>query len=170
VQMTTNLPVLAKQIGGALASVLSWKQHADLPYEVKFAITELVAKKPSLNTEKSVDLMADMVGHHGQEFDEDFAKLINKHGVEIVYLAIDYLYESGQRSKTNQDFNDVLLAIDAFKKLSKAGCDIANLELMDLYIHELGGFKEVAYMNQKRIRNFIKKVEQYEDSVFSEYD
>lgn len=168
--MNTNLPVLAKQIGGALANVLSWKQHTDLPYEVKFAITELVAKKPYLNTEKSVDLMADIAGHHGQEFDEDFAKLISKHGIEIVHAAIDYLYESGQRSKTDQDYIDVLIAVDAFKKLSKAGCDISNLELMDLYIHELGGFKEVALMNQKRIRNFIKRVGQYEDSVFSEYD
>lgn len=150
--MTENLPVLATRIGGDLVVVLGWEQHALLPIQVKYAISKFVQNNPELNTIQRVDFLADLAGFHGQALNEDVAYLVNDYGVETVYLAVDYLYQSGERSRTEHSFDDVETAIHALANLADVGILLFNSEQVDIYLNRLGGFRAVSEMSLSDIR------------------
>jgi hypothetical protein len=153
--MTENLPVLAQRIGGDLVEVLGWKQHQLLPVQVKYAIAKFVQNNPELNTIQRVDFLADLAGFHGQALNEDVAYLVNDYGVETVYLAVDYLYQSGERSRTEQSFEDIETSIQALANLADVGILLFDSERLDYYLSQLGGFRAVADMSLPDLREKI---------------
>lgn len=156
-----NLPAVAHQIGGALVKVLEWEQHALLPTTTKYAIAKFVQSDPSLNTEERVDFLADLASFHGQKLDEDIKRFTDDYGVEIVYLAIDYLYESGRRTRKEHSYEDVDISIHALASLALCGVNLTDSEQVDPLVIRLGGLERIADMDQETI------IQSLEDQLFA---
>lgn len=163
------LPVLARIVGGSVEKVLQWNQHANLPTEVKWAIAKYVQQMPELNTDQRVDFLADLAGHHGQNIDEDLARLIQTYGVDAVYLTVDYLYESGKRTKSEQSFSDILQTLDVIVKLRQANAEFSSPSELDDILYQLGGLSEASELSAQEIQNILKSQERHY-SEENEYD
>lgn len=153
--MTENLPVLATRIGGSLVDVLKWEQHALLPQEVKYAISKFVQQNPELNTIQRVDFLADLASFHGQTLDKDIARLISIYKVETVYFAVDYLYESGERTKSEHDFKDIEKLLDVILKLQQAGAEFNSNSELDELINQVGSIDEASELSVSEIAKIL---------------
>jgi len=143
----TNLPAVAEAIGGNLPVVLKWEQHALLPRTVQYAIARIVKANPQLNTEERVDMLADMASYHSEEIDLEVAELVEEFGAEMVYHAVDWLYEDGRRNREGGSRSDLRKAVAILANLAIVGVDVSHIQHVDQMVRMLGGLSEAASMN-----------------------
>jgi hypothetical protein len=120
--MSANLPVQVTAIGGALVEVLRWDQYQKLGVESQAALVELVKRYPDLNTENRVDLVVDLMVFHGETLNQTLREFVGTYSAELVYLAIDTLYEAGVRGCAPQGTAQL---VDSLEQLEEV------LEILD---------------------------------------
>lgn len=148
-----NLPVLAVRTGGALVKVLSeLERHATKPLDRRAAtaISRIVTDLPELNTEARVSMLVDLVSFHGEKADSWLARMFEDFNIEVVYLAIDYLYEAGysdRKSDSNVDNSndhqeslrsDIEELCDLIERLQRLVGDDITVQGLNVYILRVG--------------------------------
>ncbi len=104
---TANLPAIVTRVGGALEQVISnievyTSPEHPLNRQAQMALARMIEDRPTLNTEARISLLVDALAWHGVDQRLQFASLMDEFDVEDVYLALDYLYEVGTRSKSKK--------------------------------------------------------------------
>lgn len=99
----TEAPIAVIQVGGALQKIVTTELEAytDPRYPLtevsQIALARIVEAFPALNTEPRVAMLVDAYSFHGIDSSSEFRALIDEFDLETAYLAMDYLYEVGQR-------------------------------------------------------------------------
>lgn len=156
--MSDNLPAIVTRVGGELEKVVSdienytSGQHP-LDRKGQMALARMVEDRPELNTESRIALLVDALTWHGLEQKNAFMALVDDNDVETVYLALDYLFEEGERehdtdrkaresedkSKLYSSMRHVSRVVDVIVKLRESGVEISNVERLSDCIYQRGG-------------------------------
>ena len=148
---SSNLPVFVQQVGGSLAEVLAWPHHLSvLSAGQKLHISMIVHKNPSLNTERCVDMLADLAGVYKERLGPWFNRLVEENGLEDVHLAVEALYELGvcsvgemqtmkEREQTIHPLEVMLALMDRLRLVSYRFTEVEELAHL---IERLGGWAE----------------------------
>lgn len=102
--MSVNLPAIVQSVGGALLQVVSnveayTTEEHPLTVNGQRSLAQLVRQRPELNTEPRVALLVDALAHHGVDQMKEFHELLDEYDIDLVYLALDYLFEVGVRDQ-----------------------------------------------------------------------
>lgn len=99
-----NLPAIVTRVGGALEKVMRdvhlYEDDANPLSRVHIiALSRIVEARPSLNTEKCVDVLVNLFSRHGVPDAQrrDVTALVDQFGAMDVGLAFEYLYDAGYR-------------------------------------------------------------------------
>ncbi len=152
----TNLPAIVEKVGGALLHVLLdlepyiGAQRLDRRDQIRLA--RIVEADPALNTEPRVGLIVDMMVYHGQSVDMTIRELLdNGHAIEDIYLAIDYLYEFGERDGRDGSVSRDLRSAERFvnlveliTQLKSIDINVDGLSSLGFYVVRAGGLDECA--------------------------
>lgn len=146
--MSKNLPAVVERVGGELAKVFSNLENytsdkRSLTDMQQRELARFVEGSPELNTEPRIVLLVDAIAWHGIEQLELFKALIDAYDLEIVYLALDYLYEEGERGRTLEQDDADADDIDSDNfgdfeledhKVSQLLSDMKYIDLVSQYI------------------------------------
>jgi hypothetical protein len=102
--MSGNLPAIVQSVGGALLQIVSdieayTTEEHPLTINGQRSLAQLVGQRPELNTEPRVALLVDALAHHGVDQMKEFNELLDEYDIDLVYLALDYLFEVGVRDQ-----------------------------------------------------------------------
>jgi hypothetical protein len=124
-----NLPLIIRQVGGALESVMSdLNNYTDDKYPIQrvseIAIARMVQRNPDLNNENDISKLVDMFSFHGVEgaARNTLNELLKHNSVDDIHIAFEYLYEMGLRGQGSTASSgdpeyDVLLLTVTLQKL-----------------------------------------------------
>jgi len=166
--MSDNLPIAAREMGGAIVTVLDWSQHRMLSPKTQYAIGFVVSQRPELNTEERVDIIADMAGFYGEEIDAEMTRIFDDFPVELVHAALDFLYETTWwgdadelKSKPTNESNRYALRatvrlLEAFQNNDYVVNDCA---LLDELVRKLGGLEVAWQLNEQEIATKLRAEE-----------
>lgn len=105
---TTNIPAIITTVGGPLERVVkNIESYTDSNYPMsrqnQMALARIVEVRPDLNNEHDLGLLIDALTYHGVgQYGKEFLKLVDTYGIEMAHLAVDYLYEVGERDRGRQ--------------------------------------------------------------------
>lgn len=152
--MTQNLPSIVTNVGGALERVITdieayTDERFPLPRRGQFALARLIETRPDLNSEARVALLVDAMSHHGVTQAEELKRLIDEYGIEDTHLALDYLYEVGERSRGTQQksfisMTNVKKVIEIVINLRAHEVSVTSVEHLSDIIYQIGGL-DAAY-------------------------
>lgn len=153
---SNNLPVFVQQVGGSLAEVLAWPHHLKvLSISQKANISMIVDQNPSLNTERCVDMLADLAGVYKERLGPWFNLLVEESGLEDVHLAVEALYELGvcsvgemqtmkERDQTSHPLELMLALMDRLRLVPHHFTEVEELAHL---IERLGGWAEACNLH-----------------------
>ena len=149
---SANLPAIVTRVGGALEKVVSEiEAYTDERYPLtrngQMALARMIEDRPELNSEARVSLLVDALSYHGVNQRAEFTALIDRYDIEVVYLALDYLYEVGQRDRGTALVKDnkynsmkyVREAVELIVKLRAMDVHVDGVESLSDVIYQLGG-------------------------------
>lgn len=160
--MSENLPVIVSRVGGELEKVISDIESYTSPeYPLnrkgQIALARMIEDRPELNTEPRIAFFVDALAFHGVGQSAEFISLINdlEDDVETVYLALDYLYEVGERDHDDQTeslignrvrrfdpMKRVMRVVELIQRLRESGVEVSSVETLSDCAYRLGGFNE----------------------------
>lgn len=184
---SSNLPALVQKIGGAAVDVLKWDQHSELSPEQRTDIGQILMQFPQLNTESSVDLLADAMSFHGlEELDKHFGKYVSEYGLDHVHSALEYLREigftGGQKSGESalepnpdlmlmaEEYNLFDAMINVLAVFSDAGCDITDREEITDLMQRAGNWQDVLKLDISAVRKLVEPDDKPDTHDFDEDD
>jgi hypothetical protein len=154
---TANLPDIVRRVGGDLELVISnLPAYVDERFPLdrfkQIALGRMVEARPSLNNEKDIAKIVDLLTFHGIDRDQmnDLNVLLDNHGTDDVWVAINYLYEIGLRdrgvaseeeSKTNA-FVFVRAVLNRMAELRANGKKVVNEEVLDATTWDINDYIE----------------------------
>jgi hypothetical protein len=171
-----NLPILVSDIGGvpvsgALQKVVSnLEPYTDERYPLditgQMMLARLVETRPKLNVESRVALLVDAIAYHGVDQGEAFNSLIDRFGIEDVYLALDYLHEVGTRGRgttdgANEDdrrrnsMSNVEQVVELIVRFRAFDIDISTVESLYKIIYKLGGIKSASEADDETVESAL---------------
>ena len=150
---TTNLPAIVTRVGGALEQVVSEiEAYTDERYPLdrrgQMVLARMIEDRPELNSEARVALLVDALSYHGANQRKKFTVLVDSYGIEVVYLALDYLYEVGQRDRgtttpaSNAKYNSMKYVgevVELIIKLRTMDVHVSSVESLSDIVYHLGG-------------------------------
>lgn len=150
---SANLPAIVTRVGGALEKVVSEiEAYTDERYPLtrngQMALARMIEDRPELNSESRVSLLVDALSYHGVNQRTEFTALVDRYDIEVVYLALDYLYEVGQRDRgtttpvSNDKYNSmkyVREVVELIIKLRALGVHVSGVESLSDVVYHLGG-------------------------------
>lgn len=163
----SNLPVAVERVGGALEHVvrdIESYTHSQYPLvrRGQIALARLVEKHPSFNTEQRISLLVDAFAYHGVANGGMLDQLLQEYGVEKVHLAVDYLYEVGQRDRGNEsrdslsDMKKIRRVLELRDKLEALHYEVSTTEQLDMLIHELRGLNVAVNLDDEQILDALE--------------
>lgn len=154
---TANLPDIVRRVGGDLELVISnLPAYVDERFPLdrfkQIALGRMIEARPSLNNEKDIAKIVDLLTFHGIDRDQmnDLNVLLDNHGTDDVWVAINYLYEIGLRdrgiaseeeSKTNA-FVFVRAVLNRMAELRASGKKVVNEEVLDATTWDINDYIE----------------------------
>lgn len=159
-----NLPALVQAQGGAVVEVLSWPHHLEaLDRKQQLEISLLVQTYPGLATESSVDLLAEASGYFGERLDRWFASMVDLHGIEMVYAAIETLDVLGLRHSPNDNAPrnreterfDLDEMLGLMTTLEEVGRTVESADTLQLFIDRLGGWEVARLLDARLVRGLL---------------
>lgn len=167
---TSNLPLAARKLGGAVVEVLEREEHELLSVEAQIGIALLIRDNPELNNEYEVDMIAGIESFFGYPFDQHIAMLIKKHSTSTVHKAFDLMREMGISSPNDfkniegrglqkaiaKSYDELVTMIDALDNLAAAGYESAP-EGVEYVIVRLGGLGAVADMPTEELADRLNQ-------------
>lgn len=167
-----NLPVPVTKVGGALAQVTSsielyTDERFPLTRKDQYGLARMMESRPELNTEPRVALLVDAIAHHGVEQLTQFGQLLDTIDVEVVYLAVDYLYEIGKRgrgaSQSAGKLSEQMADMDKIRSTAELAEVIVGLnqgivpdtEQLHDYVTKLGGLNAALDMSDADIETVL---------------
>lgn len=154
---TANLPEIVRRVGGDLELVISnLPAYVDERFPLdrfkQIALGRMIEARPSLNNEKDIAKIVDLLTFHGIDRDQmnDLNVLLDNHGTDDVWVAINYLYEIGLRdrgiaseeeSKTNA-FVFVRAVLNRMAELRASGKKVVNEEVLDATTWDINDYIE----------------------------
>jgi hypothetical protein len=160
---TANLPDIVRRVGGDLEKVISnLPDYVDERYPLdrfkQIALGRLIEAKPKLNNEKDIAKIVDLLSFHGIDRDQmnDLNVLLDNHGTDDVWTAINYLYEIGFRdrgiaseedSKTNA-FVFVRAVLNRMAELRAQGKKVVNEEVLDATVWDINEYIDDADLDE----------------------
>lgn len=174
--MVEKLPAVIASRGGVLTQVLSWEQHLSLSPKVMMGILLIVDQYPDLNTESSIDMLAEAAGRHGEKLDKWFANLVHENGIDTIYMAIEAMEHLGLRSPTTSSVLDLThdefleqryqldAVIEVLVRIQEArsilGVETDTTEGICILIEHMGGWHVVVQMEaDEMIKALANKTE-----------
>lgn len=150
---STNLPAIVTRVGGALEKVVSdieayTDEHYPLTRNGQMALARMVEYRPELNSEARVALLVDALSYHGVNQRKEFTALVDRYDIEIVYLALDYLYEVGLRDRgtkasvSREKYNSmkyVRNVVELITRLRAMNAYVSDTESLNDIVYQLGG-------------------------------
>jgi len=165
--MTDNLPAVVKRVGGALELIVSnleayTQPEYPLTRRGQIALGLIVEEHPGLNTEDRLALLVDILTYHGIYQRTEFMAIDEDHGIEIVYLALDYLYETGDRgrgkdedSQAANDMRRVRRTAELIVRLQEAGFNVGSVEQLDDLAHAFGGLDQAFAASEDNVESVM---------------
>lgn len=154
---TANLPDIVRRVGGDLELVISnLPAYVDERFPLdrfkQIALGRMIEARPSLNNEKDIAKIVDLLTFHGIDRDQmnDLNVLLDNHGTDDVWVAVNYLYEIGLRdrgiaseeeSKTNA-FVFVRAVLNRMAELRASGKKVVNEEVLDATTWDINDYIE----------------------------
>ena len=156
--MSANLPVAVTRVGGALQTVSSQiEAYTDPRYPLarrsQIALARIIEDRPELNTEARIAMMVDAFSFHGVDEAAAFTAITDEFGLETTYLALDYLYEVGERGRgtTTGDrepirrlfkgMDSVRNVADLITELRDSGLQVEGVNTLSDLVFRLGGLQ-----------------------------
>lgn len=98
----SSVPAVVARVGGALEEVSkNIVDYVGVPVSKRVlrTLARFVQKHPDLNNQTDVELLVGLIAIHGISMMSELGRLIEEYGVAVVALAVDYLYEAGERNR-----------------------------------------------------------------------
>lgn len=164
--MSENLPVLVQRVGGELAKVVSdiesyTSPEYPLDRKGQMALARMVEDHADLNTEPRIAVLVDVLAFHGVKQSAEFIQLFKdaendaELDLETVYLALDYLYEVGERGHDDDTealiganvrrfdpMKRIMRVIELIQRLRESGIEVSSVETLSDCTYRVGGFNE----------------------------
>lgn len=99
---TPSVPAVVARVGGALEEISKdIVAYVGVPVSKRVlrTLAGFVQKRPDLNNSTDVELLVGLIAIHGISMMSELGRLIEEYGVAVVSLAVDYLYEAGERNR-----------------------------------------------------------------------
>lgn len=182
----SSLSRAVTRVNGALVKVLSDPAYGTLNKRTQTALARLIEDRPALNTQHSVEKLVDLAHFHGVSQMSVLGTQIDEYGVDEIHLAVDYLYEIGERGRAGDksrtrtvgtDFSDrYKTGMDSVERVAAlirdltkiTGQALDDLEQLGDLVEKLGGLDAALDMNTYELESALEVHEQLEVDVLDE--
>ncbi len=170
----SSIPAVVARVGGPLEEISKdIVAYVGVPVSKRVlrTLARFVQKHPDLNNQTDVELLVGLIAIHGISMMSELGRLIEEYGVAVVALAVDYLYEAGERNRAvdpainsaskmiyngppaKDGMDSVELLADIIQALpAEAGMsDITTPEELDGIVERLGDVKTFLTMSAHEI-------------------
>lgn len=173
---SANVPAVIKNAGGALERVirnvqLYTDQRAPLERSGMILLGLWVKEDPSLNNEKEVDRLVNLLSWHGlQDADSEVVEqMVDQYGSEKLHLAAEYLYEVGERGHSFEegggeknvpsDFAKLEGVMDTLENLEENAIACDSVEVLERLINYAKGYGKLAAMGPEELQDLLHEME-----------
>ncbi|HSE61680.1 MAG TPA: hypothetical protein VLA88_05295 [Candidatus Saccharimonadales bacterium] len=173
-----SLPAKVQRMGGAIVTVLT-EQYPDMQPETIMDIGTLVGMYPDLNTEGSVDVLAWTATFHKLEIRPWFADLVDRYGLDRLYLAIECMYDLGivqdrstpgldeelEMTSASEERGSLEEVLDMLDQFDRVGHAPENTEEFAEQVRELGGWETAKHLGDGAVGDVLSGTREIEDVV-----